>query len=160
MAEVLWLIMQSWKWPELHLEIQSQITSNHLWEGYLYGIPLFLCVLALLMTFSHLSLLPSPLFPHLPNTIFNKSSITFPSIPLSPYTYIPPYIYARYFTQSCVNIQVIYRHYLSICLVLSIYLIYPLISYLISIIFIINIPYIYLYPISYIPMTTYVLYLL
>ena len=84
-----------------------------------------------------------------------------------PYLPIPPYIYVQYFTLSCVNIQVIshmthllYRHYLSISLVLSIYLIYPLISSLISIIFIINIPYIYLYPISYIPMTTYVRYLL
>ena len=87
-----------------------------------------------------------------------------PSLPLS---FSPPYIYVQYFTQSCVNIQLIYRrsyliyrHYLSISLVLSIYLISPLISYLISIIFIINISYIYLYPISYIPMIIYVLYLL
>ena len=78
------------------------------------------------------------------HTIFNKSLS--PSLPLS---FSPPYIYVQYFTQSCVNIQVIYRHYLSISLVLSILsylscLIYPLISSLISIIFIINIPYIYL----------------
>ena len=67
--------------------------------------------------------------------------------PLSPLSFSPPYIYVQYFTQSCVNIQVIshmayliYRHYLSIYLVLSISLIYLsyLSPYLIS-----NIYYIY-----------------
>ena len=36
-----------------------------------------------------------------------------------PLSFSPPYIYVQYFTQSCVNIQVIYRNYLSLSLLLS-----------------------------------------
>ena len=130
---------------------------------YLY-IHIRYCVIGYDNTFP-LSLSP------LSHTIFNNYYI-FPIFPISPYLplylYTPIYICSIFHTILCkysghLSHGIIYRRssiYLSIYLVLSISLISPLISYLISIIFIINITYIYLYPITYIPMTTYVLYLL
>ena len=108
MVEVLWLIIQSWKWQELHLEIQSQITSNHLWEGYLYGIPLFLCVLI-------------------------TKSLLSPSLPI--YLYTPIYICSIFHTILCkysghlspLSIYLsclIYLSYLSPYLLSNIYYIY------------------------------------
>ena len=101
-----------------HISLYYPYKILRYWYGMHKYQPNYLSILYIMYSIIHIRycvLLPSP------------------SPPLSP---SPPYIYVQYFTQSCVNIQLIYRHYLSISLVSSI-------SPISSLIYLSNIYYIY-----------------